>query len=142
MTQTLILYPSIAMFALTAVCIGYLGYSRFSAIHRREVRISYFRTYDEGAQPPRLHLLGRHVQNHFEVPPLFHLGVVLSFVTQSVTPAALACAWAYVVLRVVHTGIHLGSNNVSHRFFTFGASLLALCGLWGLLFASLLVRAA
>lgn len=131
MNQTLILYPSIAMFVLTAGCILYMGLSRFRAIQKREIPISYYRAYNKGEQPLRLHLLGRHVQNHFEVPPLFHLGVILAFVTQSVSTAALVFAWLYVGARMVHTYIHLGSNNVTFRFTAYGFSLLLLCGLWG-----------
>lgn len=140
MNPVLILYPAVAMFALTLGCIFYLGLARFRAIRRGEVRISYYRTYDKGTQPERLQVLGRHVQNHFEVPPLFHLGVILAYVTQSVTALTLTLAWLFVAARLVHTYIHLGSNNVSVRFFTFGTSLLVLCGLWGTLLAGMLTR--
>lgn len=71
MSTEMMIYPSIAMFALSFFCILMLGRARYNAIRKGEVRISYFRTYNEGEQPARLHLLSRHVQNHFEVPPLF-----------------------------------------------------------------------
>lgn len=135
-----ILYPGIAMFALTFGAIGYLGASRYAAIQRSDVSIKYFRTYNEGQQTERLHLLGRHVQNHFEVPPLLYIGILFAFVSGSVTQAAVFFAWSYVALRCVHSYIHLGSNNVSRRFFTFGTSLIALAGLWGSIVVSLLTR--
>jgi len=133
-----ILYPSIAMFALTIGVLMLLGASRYKAVRNRNVRISFYRTYDEGSQPARLHLLSRHMQNHFEVPPLFHIGVLLSFVVGSTGIAALGFAWLFVATRCLHTYIHLGSNNVTHRFFTFGASLIFLVGLWTTLLATLL----
>ena len=141
MNASLILLPSFAMFSLTMACIFYMGLSRYRAIHRREVKISFFRTYTEGSQPARLHLIARHVQNHFEVPPLLHLGVVLGYASDSVTLPALVCAWLFVAARLVHSGIHLGGNNVSQRFFVFGFSLLSLCGLWLSLGWSLLAGA-
>ena len=141
MEAVTILYPGIAMFALTFGVIAYLGASRYAAIHRKQVSIKYFRTYDEGEQPARLHLLSRHVQNHFEVPPLFYIGILFTFVSDSVTAAAVVFAWLYVSLRGVHSAIHLGSNDVSRRFFTFGFSPLALAGLWGSLAVSLVERA-
>lgn len=131
MTPETILYPSFAMFALTLGLLFSLGFARFRAIHSRQVSIRYFRTYDEGEQPAFLHRFARHVQNHFEVPPLFHVGVVLAYVTGQVSTATLALAWAYVGARVVHSAIHLGYNNVSQRFFVFGLSLVVLGGLWG-----------
>ncbi len=137
-----VLYPAIAMFALTIGCVFSLGFARYRAIRKREVRISFFRTYDEGTQPKRLHLLARHVQNHFEVPPLFHVGVVLTYATQSAAVASIAFAWLFVVSRIVHSAIHLGTNNVTHRFFAYGFGLLMLCGLWLLLLVSLLGKPA
>ncbi len=130
MSNSAIFYPAFGMFCLTMGCIFYLGISRYRAIHGRQVKISFYRTYDEGSQPERLHLLARHVQNHFEVPPVFYAGVVFAFVLNLVTLPALIFAWLFVAARCVHSFIHLGSNNVSQRFFTFGFSLLMLCGLW------------
>lgn len=135
--KTLMIYPSVAMFALTMGLLLYMGWCRYRAIHRREVSIRFFRQYNEGEQTPRLHLLSRHIQNHFEVPPLMHLAVVLTYATDQVTVLSLTLAWSYVALRVAHSMIHLGSNNVSVRFFCFGASLLALTGLWAALVSGL-----
>lgn len=138
MSAHLILYPAVAMFALTAGCIFTLGIARYRAIHQRQVRISFYQTYDKGSQPERLHLLQRHVQNHFEVPPLFYAGVISLYATGAVGPVSLGLAWMYVAARCVHSYIHLGSNDVSQRFFTFGFSLLCLCGIWLALLAHLL----
>lgn len=138
MTATAMFYPSFAMFALTLGCLLLMGHARVNAIRRREIKLSWYRAYTEGTQPPRLHIIGRHVQNHFEVPPLFHLGVVLAFVTGAVSMHALAFAWLYVAARFVHSFIHLGSNNVNHRFAAFGFSLLMLVGLWGSVFLHVL----
>ncbi len=142
MNSTAILYPAIAMFTLTFGAILSLGLARYRAIQRRDVRISFFRTFDEGSQPPHLHLLARHVQNHFEVPPLFYVGVLLTFVSGSVTTLTVTFAWLFVAARCVHSCIHLGSNNVSRRFFTFGASLIFLAGLWLTFLYSLATSAA
>lgn len=138
MNPDAILYPAIAMFLLTFSILLWLGLSRYKAIHDGSVSIRYFRTYDEGIQPERLHLLSRHVQNHFEVPPLFYAGVLFTFASGSVTTLSVVLAWLFVAARCVHSFIHLGSNNVSVRFFTFGVSLLCLAGLWVCLAAALL----
>ncbi len=141
MDPRLILFPAVAMFFLTFSVILRLGLARYLAIRSRAVSIKFFRTYDEGDQPARLHLLSRHVQNHFEVPPLFYVGVLLAFVAGAVSPASVVFAWSFFALRCLHTYIHLGSNNVSVRFFTFGASLIALGGLWGCLLVELIQTA-
>lgn len=125
-----IIYPAIAMFLLTSIMIMSLGISRFIAIKKKQVSIRYYRLYIEGSQPERLHVLGRHVQNHFEVPPIFYAGILFTYVTDCVTSIGIYAAWCFVVLRFLHTTIHLGSNNVSKRFFCFGTSMIALAVLW------------
>ncbi len=138
MASTAIIYPAIAMFALTLGALLVLGISRYKAIARGDVRMSYFRTYDTGTQPARLQILSRHAQNHFEVPPLFYIGVLFVFVTDSVSSAAVSFAWLFVAMRCVHAYIHLGSNNVRHRFYAFIISLIFLAGLWLTLLISLI----
>jgi len=136
MDSSAIVFPAIAMFMLTASVIAYMGGSRLTAIRRREISIRYYRLYTEGEQTPRLQVIGRHAQNHFEVPPLFYIAVLFLYVTGSVTPLAVVLAWLYFGSRCVHSFIHLGSNNVTHRFIAFAVSGLILVGMWILLLVS------
>lgn len=138
MQNTAIFYPTVAMFTLSIGLIFFLGIKRFLAIQQGKVRISYYKTYNKGEQTERLHLLGRHIQNHFEVPPMFYAGVVISYLIGATDTMSIMLAWGFVAARTVHSCIHLGSNNVSQRFFVFGLSLLCLTGLWLKIFLSLL----
>ena len=133
MDASAIIFPAVAMFMLTFSVVAYTGGSRLAAIRRGDVSIRYYRRYNEGEQTARLQVIGRHLQNHFEVPPLFYAAVLFLYVTGSVTPTAVALAWLYFASRCVHSFIHLGSNNVTHRFIAFAASGLILSGLWILL---------
>lgn len=130
------------MFSLTLLVLVWLGVARYAAVRNRTVSIKYFRAYNEGSQPERLHLLSRHVQNHFEIPPLFYIGILFTYVSGSVTLLSVAFAWSFFVARCVHSFIHLGANNVTNRFLAFGVSLIFLAGLWISLLASLLRTAA
>lgn len=131
-----IIYPAIAMFLLTSFLVFKLGLTRFAAIKRGEVSMKYYRSYNEGQEPQRLHILTRHIHNHFEVPPLFYVGVILTYITDSVGLVSVVAAWLYVALRLVHSFVHLGNNNVSLRFASFAASMMALAVLWlAMLFA-------
>jgi len=141
MHPSAIVYPAIAMFFLTAALIARLGYLRIGAVQRGEISIRYFRLYTEGAQPEALQLIGRHVQNHFEVPPLFYAVVLFLYVTGSVTPLAVGLAWLYVASRCVHSWVHLGRNDVARRLLVWATSLLILAALWGVLLVSLLEAA-
>jgi len=142
MNPTAIIYPALAMFFLTLAVMLRLGFARYTAIRNRSVSIKFFRTFNEGSQPERLHLLSRHMQNHFEIPPLFYAGVLFTYSSGSVTALSVAFAWLFFLTRCIHSFVHLGSNNVSVRFFTFGVSLVFLAGIWVSLLASLLGSAA
>lgn len=138
MNPSAIVFPGIAMFFLTFSAVLYLGYRRVTAVRRGEVSIRYYRLYTEGEQPDSLQLIGRHVQNHFEVPPLFYVVLLFLYVTGSVTPLSVALAWLYVALRCLHSFIHLGTNDVRRRLQAFAASGLVLGGLWLSLLVSLI----
>jgi len=138
MDPSAIVFPGIAMFFLTFSAVVYMGYRRVTAVRRGEVSIRYYRLYTEGEQPDSLQLIGRHVQNHFEVPPLFYVVLLFLYVTGSVTPLSVALAWLYVALRCLHSFIHLGTNDVRHRLQAFAASGLVLGGLWLSLLVSLI----
>jgi hypothetical protein len=138
MQQIAIIYPSIAMFLLSACLVFSLGLSRLVAIKQGSVNFRFYKRYDEGKEPDRLRLLTRHVQNHFEVPPLFHMGVLLCYVTNSVTTFAITVAWLFVALRCLHSVIHLSSNNVTYRFVCFASSLMVLVVLWLSILSSIL----
>lgn len=130
MTQELIFYPSIAMFALTAGVLVRMGIMRYRAVAAGEVDPRYYRLYTGAEEPLELRKLGRHVQNHFEVPPLFHLVVLMLYVTGQVNLLSLVLAWLFVALRALHSAIHLGRNVVPRRFASFIASGTVLAGLW------------
>ncbi len=142
MESTAILYPAAAMFFLTFAVIVNLGIKRFRAVGRREVSVGYYRLYIEGGEPPRLRVLTRHAQNHFEVPPLFYLVLLFIYVTGHVTWLTVGLAWLYFASRCAHSYIHLGTNNVTHRFSAYAAGGLVLAALWLTWLVSMLSAAA
>ncbi len=142
MESTAILYPAAAMFFLTFAVIVNLGIKRFRAVGRREVSVGYYRLFSEGGEPPRLRVLTRHAQNHFEVPPLFYLVLLFIYVTGHVTWLTVGLAWLYFASRCAHSYIHLGTNNVTHRFSAYAAGGLVLAALWLSLLVSMLSSAA
>ena len=76
MSPQAIVYPAIAMFGLTLCVLVSLGIARYRAVRGREVSVRFFAGYNEGEQPQRLHIMSRHLQNHFEVPPIFYAAVL------------------------------------------------------------------
>ena len=55
---------------------------------------------------------------------------LILFVTAGATNLAVAIAWLYVGLRIVHSLIHLTYNHMMHRFAAFAISSTVLALLW------------
>ena len=135
-SQTLILYPVFAMFLLVAIVLLRMRSLRFAAVRRGEVSVRYYRAFQGAEEPEPLRVISRHFRNLFEVPVLFYVGVIMTYMTHQVSVWMVACAWAYVLLRYVHSWVHLTTNVVVVRFSVYFASGAVLCVMW----ASLLVQ--
>lgn len=131
-----ILYPVFAMFFLVAAVLLRMRTMRFAAVRNKEVRASFYRAYQGDDEPEALRVIARHFTNLFEVPVLFYVGALMTYVTQQVNYWLVFCAWTYVALRYVHTYVHLTANNVIVRFSIYFASGFVLAVMW----ASLLVQ--
>jgi hypothetical protein len=72
-------------------------------------------------------------RNLFELPVLFYAAMLLIIVSRSESVVLLALAWAFVVLRYLHSYIHCTYNRVKDRFSAYLFGGLALWALWGTL---------
>lgn len=135
LNPNLILYPSLVMFLLVAIVLSWMGWNRIGSILAGRMNMRFYRTFDEGEEPERLRVITRNFLNLFEMPLLFHVVVILAYVTEHVTFWLVGLAWAYVVLRYVHSWIHLGTNDVPIRLAAYAASGLVLLTTWVTLFA-------
>ena len=134
----LILYPVFALFLLAALVLTRMGWVRIGGVRRRAVDIRFYRTFSEGEEPEAMRVVTRNFINLFEVPVFFYVGVIISHITHQVTWLLIGLAWAYVILRWLHTAIHLTSNDVPMRLAAYAASGLVLLVMWGTLFVQLL----
>jgi len=126
-----ILYPSIVMALMTLCVILALGARRLAAVRARQVHPKYYVTFSgENPEPQSLKQHSRHVNNHFEVPPLFHIAAWGTYLVGEVTTTAVALAWFFVASRAIHSLIHLTYNTVIHRFFVYGLGVIATLVLW------------
>lgn len=132
---SIILYPLFAMMLLVLLVVVLLGVLRFRTVKSKAVSIKFYRS-DTGDEPEYNKVVSRHYSNLFEMPVLFYLVVVLTYVTGQVTFWMVELAWAYVACRYVHSFIHLTGNDVKLRFSAFLISVTILVTMW----ISLLVR--
>ena len=126
MKSTAILYPVFALVAWTFLVLLRLAQVRiFSHLHPKE-----FRYGEAPTVPPHVSIPNRNYMNLLELPLLFYVVCILLFVTGVTSTNALFLAWTYVMLRIVHSLIHLGYNNVLHRLGVFACSNVVLASLW------------
>ena len=81
-------------------------------------------------------------RNLFETPVLFYALMAIAIGAGHTPGWLVAGAWAYVLLRVVHSIIHCTYNTVMHRFAAFGISFLLVVVLWLSFLSSFLSKAA
>ncbi len=129
-----LLYPVFPLVALTIGILLRLAQLRFQHVAAGQADPEYYRTYRDGTEPEATHLLSRHYSNLLEQPVLFYAVVALAVATGSDGGAMVPLAWAYVLMRFVHTFLHLGPNVVVRRFQAFLASWGFLTAMWVLLF--------
>lgn len=134
------LYPVLAMFVLTAFCVFRLAFLRFRAVRTGEIDPRFFRAYRDADEPELLRIHSRHLVNLLEAPVLFYVIAIIAFVTQLTGPVPLLLAWSYVLLRYVHSYVHLTTNHVMTRFRVFAASWFVLIALWLVVFAGIALR--
>ncbi len=126
-----ILYPmAFYVFYIWALLVsGFVVRKR--SIDLKEMSIKYFKTYaDPSSTPEKVQVYTRHVDNQFQAPPIF-LITCLVYLAAPVSAAwGIYLAWAYVGTRVLHSFIHLGSNNVIHRAGLYGLGWLLILSMW------------
>ena len=125
-----ILYPMMALAALTFAVLLLIPFARFRAAGRGEVTARDFKYGESSKVPGPVSLPNRNLMNLLELPVLFYVVCLAFYVTRTVDASAIALAWVYVVLRAVHSAIHLTYNRVFHRLIAFAASNVVLVILW------------
>jgi hypothetical protein len=130
MRNPAILYPMFALAAWTLIVLLLIPIVRARSARRREIAIDDFKYGESPAVPPSVSIPNRNYMNLLELPMLFYVVCILLYVTAGASTATIALAWAFVVLRIAHSLIHLSYNRVVHRLAAFSASNVVLVVLW------------
>lgn len=139
MQQSIVFEPMLALVFWTFIIMFFMGYKRFSAGISGRLKPSAFKLGESPAVPPDVRVAGRNFVNLFEMPVLFYALCLALYVTRGVSEVMLVVAWIYVVLRVVHSLIHVSYNKIMHRFTIYAISNLVLLAMW-IMFAARLYR--
>lgn len=140
--NTHLVYPMCAMFALSVFVLAKMFVARYSAVKSGQMRLGYFKIFTGAEQTEVVAKTGRHFTNLFEAPVLFYVACLIAMILPVEGFTFLILAWVYVVVRLMHAYVHLGTNNVMVRMRVYGLSWLVLIAMWILIFMKALAISA
>jgi hypothetical protein len=123
-----IFWPMIVQAFLTLAVYVVMFLRRQAAVRAGEARARDFRL--PGSEPERSATAVRNLANQYELPVLFFVVCLSLYVTNGAHWLAVILAWVFVVTRILHAAVHLGSNDLRLRAPAFAAGLLAVALLW------------
>lgn len=104
--------------------------NRFASVKKGSVKAKYYRLMEGQDVPEIITKTTRNFNNQFEVPVLFYVICTLYISLNIDSIVAIILAWVFVVLRYVHSYIHLTYNHILHRMTMFWLAFLCVIAMW------------
>ena len=125
------LAPVIALVLWTFVMWGWMYYTRIPAILGMRMKLdpNAPRGQQMNELPPAVRWKADNYNHLFEQPTLFYAVALVLALARDGSNLAVGLAWAYVVLRIVHSLWQATVNVIPIRFYLFAASSLVLLAL-------------
>lgn len=134
MSQSAILLPAVVQALLTMTVLILLGPARARSMRAErqnleddDVRVGRNRWSDQALK------VSNNYKNQFELPVLFFAVVGYALIIRQADGLMTDLAWAFVVSRLIHAGIHIGPNVVVWRGLAFLIGAVVLAIMWLLL---------
>lgn len=128
--EKLLLITVAVQVLLTSVVMVLMGRRRIAAAKNKEIAMAAFKTMDLTGANEQVIATSRNFDNQFQMPMLFMFSVLFIMQFALADLGFVLLAAAFVVLRVMHTAVHIGSNNVRLRFRVFLLGCLVLWVMW------------
>ncbi|HEX5127490.1 MAG TPA: MAPEG family protein [Rhodocyclaceae bacterium] len=124
------LLPCLGMVVVTMVVWIRLYFERTGEMKARRVSPQSIATRQEAARILLNTRAADNFSNLFEMPVLFYV-LCLALATSGLQSSLFVMgAWTYVILRAIHSLIHVTYNHVIHRFAIYVISSVLLFGMW------------
>ena len=130
MNQATIFFPVFALAGLTFAILLLIPYKRIKAVVLKQLVADDFKFGESENVPPSVSLPNQNYINLLELPVLFYVVCLVLYVTKSVDAVAIYMAWIYVGFRLIHSVVHLTSNNIFQRLIVFAISTFVLIAMW------------
>ncbi len=125
-----IFYPMLTLVGLTIAVWIQMYIVRIGTAVREKIPAQAVNPFNKDL-PRAIVTSGDNWRNIIEAPTLFYVLCLSTFVLEKVDSIYVVGAWVYVVLRILHSIIHLSYNRIFHRFVVYAVSSIVLWLLWG-----------
>jgi hypothetical protein len=130
MSSGAIFVPVSALALWTCFVLAIVGFRRIRAVRARRCPQTAFRVGESTEVPEDVAVANRSLMNLLEMPVLFYVVAIASYVTHHAGRNPVTLAWVYVALRVLHSVEHLTTNHIRRRLTLFAASSAVLATMW------------
>ena len=129
MSVQMVLLPVFVLVALAfALLIGMVG-TRRTALVSGETKIRDV-ALGQSNWPERTTQIGNCYRNQFELPLLFYLLIALALPLRHADLFIVLMSWVFVVMRFLHAGVFVTSNDLGRRSIVWLAGVLVLLVMW------------
>ena len=129
MSLQMVLLPVFVLVGLTfALLLGMVG-ARRQALVGGETKIRDI-ALGEPKWPNRATQIANCYRNQFELPLLFYVLIALALPLRHADLFIVLMSWVFVVIRFVHAGIFVTSNDFGRRSMAWLAGVLVLLAMW------------
>ncbi len=129
-SPAVMLLPMAALVVVTAAVWVRLYVERIGEMREKRIRPQSLARAHDLQQILTRTQAADNLRNLFEMPVLFYALCLAATAAGISTPLLVDGAWAYALLRAVHSLIHCTYNRVEHRFAVYAASSVLLFILW------------
>ena len=129
--QAMMLIPLLGMVMLTVAVSFILIKMRYRAVLKDGLHPAYFKLNRGAKLPDYLVRATQHYDNLFETPILYYVAILLLISLNISDFVYIALSWTYLLIRIMHTYIHITHNTLRQRRNVFLLSYCVLIILWG-----------
>lgn len=125
-----IVYPMTTLFGFTFFIMYLMLVMRVKAVRSRKISPRYFKLNKGGELPEQVEAIAQNYTNLLELPVLFYSVCIIAIILNQSAEYFILHAWAFVILRVIHSYIHITYNHILHRLLAFALSGFVLLSMW------------
>ncbi|MEZ7276080.1 hypothetical protein EXT42_18175 [Pseudoalteromonas sp. CO302Y] len=107
-----------------------MGRRRFTAARNKVIKMQDFLTMELDKAGSEVRVADRNFINQFEMPILFFIACLTALQVNAAGFVFVILAWVYVGLRLLHSVIHLTTNTLKLRYYSFVISSFIMLIMW------------